>query len=313
MKNRITLSLLSIVSLSTNASPYVVLIDSNHNDYEIGGVEYSEWTQVSEECITDITESDVYFNYTEKQNKSCVATEERTKTITRSDGSKLVETESRVLPETTTEIIITGTHKESSCSNIVSTKYDNGDGYYVISNSRIEQNVFCDMEEGGWTLFLIAIDNQTDWQNINWNYGHTPNMIPTNSYSDLEAICQNAVGIPTYADYTSSSNKYWYVAREFLNNETNFFAAHQSKGDGGGIALGLKNLGSNNWVTLQGTATTFPPVSDVTDSPGDNCTASQELCGFWDWMDYVPGYGYGAGAEDWAWTQTEGVLCGGKW
>lgn len=311
---KIILSLFIILATTALADNFVVVVDKDENAYNSGSVVVSDWLKINKICSYDNIAEDFYYGVDFKQIETCSIEEERTITTTRyNNGVEEVikETEERTRSEVSEPLDLVGTHLESSCQNILMNGFGSKDGYFKIKRGDKEPNVYCDMEEGGWTLYLIANNSQNDWKNIDWDTGWTP--VPSlniNNYSDLENICLTATGLPTYADYqtTTSSTSYWNVAREFLYNETSWFNVPNTAGDGGGIALGLKWTGSN-WVTLAGqSAGVIQPSGTDT---GDLCDGNLQVCGFWDARDNLPPYGYGAGAEDWGFDQTAGVMCGG--
>ncbi len=316
MKNKIMIGIIGVCGTAYATEGFVVLIDKNTNDYENNKTSTSEWITTNTNCSVDTTDSDVYYGVPFTKTESCSEVQERTitKTITDVDGNKSVEVSTETQTITLTPLITseTGTHLESNCEDILSNGYSNTDGYYKLDRGSKQPDVFCDMSEGGYTFYLIPLNSKNDWHNINWDLGWTPSPSfgITNS-SDIENECQNEVGLPTFADYKSNSNHYWHVAREFLDNETNYFNEHPSSnpGDGGGIALGLKYV-SGKWVTFQNTSTALIP-SDTSDA-GDHCSGNLTACGFWDARDNHSSYGYGAGPEDWGWSETEAILCGGK-
>lgn len=316
MKNKLILSAIAVCGTAYATENFVVLIDKKTNNYENNSISKSEWTTTNTNCSVDINNNDIYHGLVFNKTENCSEDQERTVTETTfdSNGNKQVVTRTETQTITLEPIATseTGTHLEASCENILSNGYANTDGYYKLDRGSKQPDVFCDMTEGGYTFYLIPLNAKNDWHNINWNLGWTPSPgFGITGSNDIESQCQNEVGLPTFADYKSNSNHYWNVAREFLDNETNFFEAHPngSPGDGGGIALGLKYV-SGTWKTFQNTNTSLISI-DTTDA-GDHCTGNLEACGFWDARDNHSSYGYGAGPEDWGWLQTEAILCGGK-
>lgn len=321
------LIIMSSLSLSIFAyAKYVVIIDSETNNYNNSAytdvVSYSDWAFSSyQNCYFDKLESDVYLNKDFVQTEYCEYEEERTKTTVRTyttgEEEVLTSTEYQITEEdvTVNTLSLTGTHVEESCSDILSNGYSDGNGYYTLSINEKSPNVYCNMTDydGGWTFYLITNTND-DWKSVDWNTGITPDpSLNLSDYDDLKNICLENYGLPVFADYTSSSYNYWYVARDFLNTETNFFDFHNSPGnvgDGAGIALGLEYVDSE-WKTLEGTETSLIPAD--TSNSDDYCDQNLTVCGFWDIRDYHSSYGYGAGPEDWNFHSTEGVICGGKW
>ena len=313
MKNTM-LSLSIILTTNALANNFVVVVDKDKNAYNAGSVIVSDWLEIKRSCSKDHLAEDFYYGVDFKQTETCLIEEDRTVTTIRYNNGleeEIKEIEKRTRKEMSEQLSLVGTHLESSCQNILMNGFGSKDGYFKIKRGDKEPNVYCDMEEGGWTLYLIANNSQNDWKNINWDTGWTP--VPSlniNNYSDLENICLNETGLPTYADYqtTTSNTNYWNVAREFLYNETSWFSKPNNAGDGGGIALGLKWIGSS-WVTLSGKPAGL--IQDSGTDRGDFCSGDLKICGFWDARDNVQPYGYGAGPEDWGYEQTAGVICGG--
>lgn len=313
-KNIITLFLSGLFITSYASNNYVVLIKKDDSKYQNHNQEVSEWITISTDCNVDIEDNQIYYGISFQQTETCNENQERTitKTITDEDGNKTTVTqkETRIKPLSSVVHDKVGTHLENSCENILTKNYSDKNGYYKLDRGSQKPNVYCDMNEGGYTFYLIPLNSMDNWNNINWDIGWTPSPgFGFSNYNDIENKCQSVAGLPTYTDYKSSSNHYWNVARDFLKNETNFFASHKTAGDGAGIALGLKYV-NGTWKTFSNSATSLIP-SDSSDS-GDHCTGDRQVCGFWDARDNNPNYGYGAGPEDWSFSQTQAVLCGGK-
>lgn len=307
---KITLSIIAaILTTTTFSDDFLVIIEKDQFLVGGGKPSYTPWTTVSSNCSVDKNEQDVYFNYPFTQKETCEETQERIKTTYLEDGSELKEKETQKIT-TNSETDLVGTYMADQCSSISGTSYDYGNGYYTLDRGNKNPDVYCDMSDGGWTFYLIPLNSQNDWKNVNWYVGWTPSPgFGFTNYTDINNKCLNETGLDTYADYTSSSNTYWYKARNFLKNETNYFSSHPTAGDGAGIALGLKWTGSK-WVNFKNGSTSI--ISPDSADAGDNCTGNLQVCGFWDARDNHSNYGYGAGAEDWEFPQTEGVLCGGK-
>ena len=189
----------------------------------------------------------------------------------------------------------------TSCKDILEKSFEfskirlNSGIYKINPDGNNEFQVYCDMETdgGGWIIYLIR-NHQTSWD-TGWNPNPSLNI---NSYEDLENKCGD-LGLKVFADYQSSSSIYWEVALEYLKKQTDYFTNNNN--DGGGIALGLKWNGTN-WVNMENGETSIKENID-----GDRCTGDLQLCGFWDFRD-----NYGEGPEDWLFSQTQGILCGGK-
>lgn len=310
-KSLLMLSIASACSF-TMANSYVTIVSKQSNDYVNSSETAGEWKTVSSNCTVDKETSAVYHSYEFEQTQKCSEVQEQKTTVVTVDenGNEVtrIDTSTRMIELDETKVTAIGIHFESSCSDILSNGYSQGDNMYVLERTGKQPTVFCDMDEGGFTFSLVTPRGETDWMNITWNSGYAPSPnFNLNIYADIESKCQ-AIGLPTFADYTSGSNHYWNVAREFLKNETNYFKP--SQGDGAGIALGL-NRSSGSWKTFSGSSTSLIPID--TSDQADHCTTGQEVCGFWDARDSHSYYGYGAGPEDWSFLNTEAIMCGGKW
>ena len=171
MKKIIIKSLLLIPTLSI-ASDYVVVVDKKENEYRNDTfsdlVEYTEWIEISNECIVDIESNNVYKDKSFSQNESCTKIENRTKTTTRTYSGGKIETftEKEEKIDTTNNVNnILGEHIEDSCLNALNFDSELTDGFYTIElkNSK-NQEVYCDMVNGGWTLVshIYDRDNRDD-------------------------------------------------------------------------------------------------------------------------------------------------------
>jgi len=251
-------------------------------------------------------DSTVYYNKALEQNRSC--DNNMMKNWNYSLNSTIINNwEERYLDSNILESQnVVGTYLASSCSEIVGTSYDEGNGYYTLDLTSKQPNVYCDMSDGGWAFYLISSNPSDNWNSINWD---TTSYLSILNDTDLNNMCLTTTGMNAFADYTSTANTYWSKARVFLKNETNWFDFHQVAGSRGGISLGLKWTGSS-WINMLGGATSLLPV-DTTDS-GDFCNGNLQTCGFWSGRDYKSGYGYGSGPEDWGFNETEAIMCGGK-
>jgi hypothetical protein len=147
------------------AQNYVVVVDSNDVDYEVGGfsdsVEYSEWVFSHEtNCSFDKDPTEFYKNISFQKVETCENVENRTKTTTRTynNGTEeviSVEEETQiVLGEAKDPVNDIGTHVESSCKGVKEFDSSLDTGVYRISLSGTEFDAHCEMGEfgGGWTL-----------------------------------------------------------------------------------------------------------------------------------------------------------------
>jgi hypothetical protein len=169
-KNLIALSL--IISFSAGAANYVVVIDKENNDYVndliTQEITYSEWVEVSNNCVNNKELEDVYFGKTFDQESTCTKTEERTKYTknTYSSGKEeTIESTESKSESTTTTNTVTGIHLEGSCKAALDFDSTIQDGFLTLKlkdNNNYE--LYCDMENGGYTLIshIFDRDNRDD-------------------------------------------------------------------------------------------------------------------------------------------------------
>lgn len=308
-------SILSISILTATvalADNFVVVVNKEQNTYKSGEIIVSDWSEVSNDCTVDIEAESIYFGIPFNQIKTCSLKESRTITEisydTEGNENKTDRTEERMTVVVEDPLSVLGVHLESSCQNIILNGYSSSNGYFKIKREDKEPTVFCDMENGGWTFYLIPNNSQNDWHNINWDTGwHPVPSLNINNYSDLENKCSSETGLPVFADYQTTNETFWHVGREFLKSETNWFDTPEA-GDGGGVALGLKWSG-DRWLNMEGGEVSI--ISSNSSDSGDTCDGNLQICGYWDAKDNNPLYGYGSGAEDWGFSQNSAVLCGG--
>jgi len=159
-KTTIAISILGFLASSAN---FVVIVDKDSNEYEIGDfttkVEYSEWIDVSESnCSYDIDNDLHYYGEAFNQVETCDLLQERdvTTTTTYNDGNIVVDVvqESQTIENEKESVIAYGTHLESTCKGIQSFNISLSSGEYVIKPDSSNMNVYCDMDTsgGGWTI-----------------------------------------------------------------------------------------------------------------------------------------------------------------
>jgi hypothetical protein len=169
-----TIGMLIAATLNVYASDYKVIINSNDVIYDVGGfvdrIEDTGWQNIgSEACSFDKVESDIYFGLTYNQTESCDQEQERTVVITReySNGTELI-----ISDETTTQTIntinnaiITGTHLESNCNNILSFDSTLPSDTYTIQTEQGNYDVYCNMtiSNGGWMLVMTDSYGENGW------------------------------------------------------------------------------------------------------------------------------------------------------
>lgn len=137
MKKRY-LSLLILPTIGFAANNFSVLISKEHNAYT--STQYLPTGNIV--CDYDITESDLYKGISKTQNGTNCKEEYKS-----GSESKWVD-----LPDSSK--LITGTHIEDNCKNILAFDSTLPTGNYPILINGSEINVSCDMDtdNGGWTL-----------------------------------------------------------------------------------------------------------------------------------------------------------------
>ena len=153
----------SIGTIFISSANFVVIVDKDNNEYEIGEIEkeitYSEWLNISESnCEFDVQNDDVYYSKSFNQIETCDVLQERTVTTTTKYSNGNTETTTSKEKQTITEdkdpVVAIGNHLESTCLNALNFDNSLPSGYYVINPNSQTMNVYCDMDssEGGWTL-----------------------------------------------------------------------------------------------------------------------------------------------------------------
>ena len=192
-KKGLTLLLLGSLSTISYAEDFVTIIKQESANYESGNnyiVEYGEWVLTSSSCSVDKKKSDIYLGKTFNQTENCNDEFERTviTKITNKDGVEKVISENK---ENKKELknkqinIITGTHLEKSCNDIITKGYGDTDGIYRVGDNEDNFDVYCDMRTtSGWTL--IAKINTSNVRNIN-----EPQRFFVDGLNDLDLLSPN--------------------------------------------------------------------------------------------------------------------------
>ncbi len=145
---------ISLISTFAMADSYVVLVDSESNDYETQEAfklitEYSEWTDsgIKINCSSLPSLTDYYKGVSFNQTTDCDQNQERTKSTYKefySTGERVLEseeTESQTIQtsEVTAEL---GTYLALNCKDVVDHSGKNGNGLYETTIGQ----VYCDMD-----------------------------------------------------------------------------------------------------------------------------------------------------------------------
>lgn len=179
MKKYNALYLIYFTSLFANAE-YTIFIDDNDNhEYRASEssetITYSEWTNYNAEynCSFDKIESDLYYGQEYTQTETCKQDQKRTKTVTTFYETGISKSESIEEYQTidlTETALITGTHLEESCANILAFNPDLSTGSYIaLLQNNTEISLYCDMDTsgGGWTrLSRSALINSTNFDKV---------------------------------------------------------------------------------------------------------------------------------------------------
>jgi hypothetical protein len=234
-KNLIALSL--ITSFSAGATNYVVVIDKENNDYVndliTQEITYSEWVEVSNNCVNDKELEDVYFGKTFDQESTCTKTEERTKYTknTYSSGKEeILESKESKSESTSTTNTVTGIHLEESCKKALDFDSTIEDGFLTLKlkdNNNYE--LYCDMENGGYTLISHVFDRDNRDDILNNSNGAGWGSLKNTPESDTSFnLANNLTPDFTKADWewihTVENEVYRHSNADFWSLTTNRFA-----------------------------------------------------------------------------------------
>jgi len=160
-----------VIAFGVNADKFVIVVDKNHNKYEVkesyDEITYGEWSELSSSCTYDIMDNTVYFNKSFAQEETCDITQERslfTKTIFPDTSFTTVETKEEKITQEINTISSQGTYLASSCLNAYNFDSTLVDGLYSLNISGQQEIMYCDMNRGGFTLVshIYDRDNRDD-------------------------------------------------------------------------------------------------------------------------------------------------------
>lgn len=221
-KSLIAVALCSItISYATN---YVVLVDQNQNQYEVGDItsgtfeEYTNWLAISTSNCTyenNWTPEDVYNNTSYEKKSICDEIQERDKnTYTYKNGQKVListEKESRSVQDYPRTENLIGTKKVKTCLEVLNSHGSVGNGNYILTVNNSDFSGYCDMSNGGWTLAMhLKNSGQLSNGSMNrdnfWNSGSTMTGYTTNTFTQLELSDTGFLGWDRIKSMTSNND-----------------------------------------------------------------------------------------------------------
>ncbi|MBM24195.1 MAG: hypothetical protein CL760_00510 [Chloroflexi bacterium] len=243
-KNIISISiLLSSIAFANNYN--VIIVKDGSYAVEQKGVEYSEWIFIDSTCENNFETNDLYYGEIATQISTCSDNYERTKKTTTvdKDGTVTIKEETEYRADKTSEStqIITGTHLENSCLDILNNNYSKGSDYYFVESNSNPEEVYCDMEtnNGGWTLVTrlnTTDENTRKWDDSFWTTSNQVGDLKNNKdYSSLyknhedafsevllEFNYNNGVLKTSFVSNSNSLNFYDSLNQPISKNNTDF-------------------------------------------------------------------------------------------
>lgn len=167
MKKNI-LGTLIIASFCSYSSNYLVIVDEERNEYEVVDhvevIEYTPWTNENTpyNCINKTPlESEIYEGVNFDQDADCDQDQTRDKLTyslnTKTGNKTLISTEKESqtvnIPST---LNVVGTYEAISCEDVSLHAGDQGNGFYNIKPSSTKISAYCDMNNGGYTIYTMS-------------------------------------------------------------------------------------------------------------------------------------------------------------
>lgn len=225
------------------ANSYIAIVNKNGNDYKTFNpaewdeiVEYSEWSSgtLSNCSLSPSTES-YYVGINFNQDKTCDLNKNRTKTVYLENK----ESKEKVLKSTTIEsqtlidssvVSALGTYEATSCLD-AKNHYAIGNGTYNIKLGSLTEKVYCDMDNGGWTLLMSTGSdlNLTNMTHEVLNKNAPPTTIDHSRYDYLPKMTDFFISMNTDTvikftckdKMTGTERKYFHKGVSDFNNYFN--------------------------------------------------------------------------------------------
>lgn len=219
MKKKIlTMYLLTMFSVNTSASPYVVIVDSESNSYDVGEafsvvVEVGEWeyTGLSYNCSSLPLSTDYYQGIKFEQTINCDQKQERTistynKMLTSGEEILISEIIEETTVKTTEKKEEIGVYLATSCKDIVDHNGKGADGNYNTTSGLI----YCDMDYKDGTGYnrthlykpnQVLLGGCTSWTDTRAEFcsGYTDTLsfnLTKENNAYVEYITYNYSGVP---------------------------------------------------------------------------------------------------------------------
>lgn len=187
-----TILTLFIIGGGISFANYVVFVDKDISNYTYEGdyIQYSSstnWENIGDvkNCNSSPLAEDYYNAITFTQTEICYQEQEReittyNKNIETNEVTIVsIQVENKTV-EIKTDNDIFGTFSAASCLDIYEHYGNNGDGRYIIQLNGVNETVYCDMANGGWTL-LVSTGND-----IALTYLTTHNVNKNNPPSNID-------------------------------------------------------------------------------------------------------------------------------